>query len=78
MARMTQMFLTIHARRNGDFLKNFIPARVEIKISSCICALRGLGKGIIPLVEGDSLHGSLGSSPRMTEIISIRGKELSP
>ena len=35
-------------------------------------------KGSIPLVERDRLHGSLWLSPRMKEIISIRGKELSP
>ena len=28
----------------------------------------------IPLVEGDNLHGSFGLFPRVTEIISIRGK----
>jgi hypothetical protein len=32
----------------------------------------------IPLVEGDNLHGSFGLFPRVTEIISIRRKELSP
>ena len=58
------------------FFINFA-AEKETKNHLCICALRGL-KGSIPLVEGDNLHRSLGLSPRMTEIISIRGKELSP
>ena len=44
MARMTQMFLTIHARRNGDFLKNFIPARVEINISSVHLCIERVGR----------------------------------
>ena len=44
----------------GHFFINFV-AEMETKNHLCICALRGL-KGSIPLVKGDSLYGSLGSS----------------